>query len=377
MANIDIEKPNRSSSKELLLADHKYLCDSFRENEQIGERRIKFFITLVTAVMAASATLATSSEGIFNIKMDDDKRLAVIIFFALFFLLVIGIITLLRMIKRNSVTDGYKKDLDDIRQIFRDYYDEECVLEYYSPFHPQKIKANTSQNKKEAKEQIEVAEESKNNIKIRKFGGLTHMTSAINSLVFAGLIGILLVRCNIYIIIAAIVIACVLSFLGQYMYIKRRAKENKDKIKEFKYSHAGGIVYRLENNKLKFLVITAKENKSHFVFPKGHIEEDEDHKSTAIREVLEESGVLTRVKRPVGSICFSEKEENGKKKDNTIKFYLMEYLDQLNSKNEGRLLDWYEYNNARDLLSFPESKELLVKAKSIIDSEYLDKTRAK
>jgi hypothetical protein len=47
----------RERSKELLLADHKYICDSFWKNEEPGEKRVQFFITLVTAVLAAVATI--------------------------------------------------------------------------------------------------------------------------------------------------------------------------------------------------------------------------------------------------------------------------------------------------------------------------------
>ena len=49
---------NSESVKDLLLADYKYFGESFWKNEEIGETRVRFFITLVTAVLAALAALA-------------------------------------------------------------------------------------------------------------------------------------------------------------------------------------------------------------------------------------------------------------------------------------------------------------------------------
>ncbi|MFX1586933.1 MAG: hypothetical protein ACFFC1_02155 [Promethearchaeota archaeon] len=103
MTDNTIQKQDKNNCKELLIEDYKYLCESFRENEQIGERRMKFFITLVTAIMAALATLATSNNGINNSHENHSQILFLIILFSLFFLLILGTITLLRMLKRNQV----------------------------------------------------------------------------------------------------------------------------------------------------------------------------------------------------------------------------------------------------------------------------------
>jgi hypothetical protein len=44
-------------SMEFLLADHKYFADSIWKNEEVGEKRLNVFITLVTAVIAALVAL--------------------------------------------------------------------------------------------------------------------------------------------------------------------------------------------------------------------------------------------------------------------------------------------------------------------------------
>ena len=57
-------KDKREISKEYLLAEYKHFSDSFWRNEEIGEKRVNFFITLVTAVMAAFVALITKGGKI-------------------------------------------------------------------------------------------------------------------------------------------------------------------------------------------------------------------------------------------------------------------------------------------------------------------------
>ena len=56
---------------------------------------------------------------------------------------------------------------------------------------------------------------------------------------------------------------------------------------------AGVIVFKRERGKLKYLVI--KSFTGVFGFPKGHIEAGETEKEAAVREVLEETGITTRI----------------------------------------------------------------------------------
>ena len=359
-------KQDIDHSKELLIADYKYLCDSFRENEQIGERRIKFFITLVTAVLAACATLITSNNGFINTKEDYERLVIAVIFFSLFFLLVIGIITLLRMIQRNRVTDGYKRDLDEIRQRFKDYFDKNNALEDYAPFGAQIVRTVYSQNNN-----IEI-ESNSGRIKLRRFGGLTHTTAAMNSLILAGIVGGLLLGDKLWLTIVSIILVFVSSFVVQYLYINNSSKRNKELLHKYDFTHAGGVVVRLKENKPEFLIVTAKENRNHYVLPKGHIEQGEEHRTTAIREVLEESGILAQPKRPVGSICFLLNNKDTRKEEFIrSKFYLMEYLEELEEKKEGRIIRWCDYKEAINLLSFEDSKSLLAQTRSILESEFV------
>jgi len=97
--NMDAEK--------LLLADLEHFGEMFRWNEETGERRVSFLITLVTAILAALVALATSDPP-----PDAMKEIAA---GALISVLVIGIITFLRMLQRDRVSKEYKRLQSDIR----------------------------------------------------------------------------------------------------------------------------------------------------------------------------------------------------------------------------------------------------------------------
>ncbi len=122
-------------------------------------------------------------------------------------------------------------------------------------------------------------------------------------------------------------------------------------------THAGGIVVRLEQEIIKYLVITAKKNPKHWVLPKGHIESGERIEETALREVLEETGIKARLLSPLNILQF-----NTGNKIVTAKFYLMAYVEDT-KQSEERTLRWCSYDEALSILTFPDTKELLRLAK--------------
>jgi hypothetical protein len=126
MGNQATDEP-KGHSVNFLLAEYRYLGDCFWRNEEIGERRVNFFITLVTAAITALVTLATRKQG----DLGEDEVYFIVVF-ALLALLSFGIVTLLRMIHRNTVTDEYKDAMKMIRDRFRDW-DDKRLKDYY-PF---------------------------------------------------------------------------------------------------------------------------------------------------------------------------------------------------------------------------------------------------
>lgn len=155
---------------------------------------------------------------------------------------------------------------------------------------------------------------------------------------------------------------------------------------------AGGIVFRKNKGKIELLL--GKHSGYHkWVLPKGLVEEEEDPKDTAVREVEEEIGVKARIidPTPLKEIRyfyfadFSEQtgidskgrktvrrviryqEEGGKKVkvQKRVVFYLMKYLsgDPNNHGWEMEDAGWFPYSKALSMLAFNTEKEALKEAK--------------
>lgn len=329
---------DKDHAKAFLLAELEYLTDSFWKNEQTGETRVNWFIGLVTAVVAALVALATSEEHA------GTPSLRVIVIASLLSLLALGTITLLRVLKRNETTDEYKRGLDHIRQLFRDRFDGQRILQGYLPF-PASAHAP------------------------RKFGGLTHIVAVLNSLLFAGIAGTTLYPVADQIAPAAppiapgwaylaAVVGFVLSAAGQFRYIRSRAKAAKKVLHEDDPTHAGGIVYRLINGAPEYLLVgPSKEIPDLWLFPKGHIEKGELHGEAALREVQEEAGVRAWL---LGLVGASRYEVLGGPKVKA-KYYLMEALYETRP-TESRRKAWFSFERALAALTHEDNKRLLIEA---------------
>lgn len=118
--------PDDGLGADLLRRDYDYWAECFWKNEESGERRLQFLITLVTAVMAGlgalfgyvvaagrSATPALTMDQAVGEAADVVLRVAIP---ALGGLLLVGIVTFLRMVHRDRVTDDYKERLDQLRR---------------------------------------------------------------------------------------------------------------------------------------------------------------------------------------------------------------------------------------------------------------------
>ncbi len=103
---------------QLLNSDLERLNQSFWRNEELGETRVRFFVGLVTAVISALVALATVKRGQNEEFLVPGLDFWALALFALISLLLIGLLTFWRMVRRNCVTDHYKEAMDDIRRQF-------------------------------------------------------------------------------------------------------------------------------------------------------------------------------------------------------------------------------------------------------------------
>ncbi len=107
----------QSDALSFLLNEFERLSDALSENEAVGERRVNFFITFVTAVLAGLIALATK-PGNDPMAPELVKVAPELVKAAAVSLLLIGLFTLLRIIHRNETTDDIFRRLDEIRRVF-------------------------------------------------------------------------------------------------------------------------------------------------------------------------------------------------------------------------------------------------------------------
>ncbi len=130
----------------------------------------------------------------------------------------------------------------------------------------------------------------------------------------------------------------------------------------------GGVV--IFRGKILLLFKSYRNKYEGWVLPKGTVEEGEEYKQTAAREVLEETGVKAAIIKYVGKSQYTfNVPEDKVSKD--VHWYLM-MSDSYYSKpqREEYFIDsgYYKYHEAYHLLKFSNEKAILEKAYS----EYLN-----
>jgi len=134
---------------------------------------------------------------------------------------------------------------------------------------------------------------------------------------------------------------------------------NLGKTKEKSY---GAVII---NEKGEFLLIK-HQNGAHWDFPKGHKENDETDRETAIREVLEETGLKVRL-----IDGFKEKSRYSPVPgvEKTVTFYLGFSMGKVSiQEDEVMEYEYLPYEEARERITFKESREIIKTAKQFIDT---------
>lgn len=122
------------------------------------------------------------------------------------------------------------------------------------------------------------------------------------------------------------------------------------------------------NEKKEFLLIKHR-NGEHWDFPKGHKEVDESDKETAIREVLEETGLQVRL-----IDGFREKSRYSPRPgvQKTVTYFMGFSMGHVTIQEEEVLeFEYLPFEEAKERITFPESREILKFAKQFMDT-YLD-----
>ena len=129
---------------------------------------------------------------------------------------------------------------------------------------------------------------------------------------------------------------------------------------------AGAIIYTIINEERQYLLI--RDFHGNYGFPKGHLEEGETEEEAAIREIREEVGLEVEL-----DTSFRE-ELNYLMPNGILKksiYYLASYRDQtpIMQEEEVQEIILLPYEEAMDLLTFDNMKEVLQKAERYLNEK--------
>ncbi len=132
------------------------------------------------------------------------------------------------------------------------------------------------------------------------------------------------------------------------------------------------VVYRLDEKKIKYLVLKRAEDWTGWELLKGGVDKDETPKKTAEREVKEEAGLDIEAKLSKEKNIFYSEKNNAKLKHVMTVFFAKSNSEEVQISNEHSEYKWVSSDEAMDLLSFEDIKELLKKVnEEIIEFENL------
>ena len=132
---------------------------------------------------------------------------------------------------------------------------------------------------------------------------------------------------------------------------------------------AGGVVYRVENGQLQFLIV--KDAGYHrWVLPKGLVRQSEDYAATAQREVHEETGVQAEVVAPLGEPESYIYTARGMRVFKSVHYYLMRYISGSieNHDHEIEEVCWVTPEEGQNLLAYGGAKIMLHRSLAILES---------
>jgi 8-oxo-dGTP pyrophosphatase MutT (NUDIX family) len=143
---------------------------------------------------------------------------------------------------------------------------------------------------------------------------------------------------------------------------------------------AGGVIYRKHGGTIEIALIHVRNR---WGLPKGHVEEGESISDTAIREVLEETGLEGRMRKRLGDIRYSYRDKRKGQEPiriyKRVYFYLLRYLrgDVRNHDHEVDEARWFPIEEAIRALRFATERRMVQRALAVLTARHSRPTVSK
>lgn len=132
---------------------------------------------------------------------------------------------------------------------------------------------------------------------------------------------------------------------------------------------SGGIVFRLTPDSKDIEILLIQDSKNRWTIPKGHIEQGETAKQTAIREIGEEAGLQhIQVLTWLGKIHFKYRRLD-KLVLMTTQVYLVRAVDKTETPTKEKWMNgirWFKFNDALEAIEYEDIEKLMLIAKKKI-----------
>ncbi|HPE11942.1 MAG: NUDIX hydrolase [Actinobacteria bacterium] len=132
---------------------------------------------------------------------------------------------------------------------------------------------------------------------------------------------------------------------------------------------AGGLVVRRDDKAVQVALIARYDRRNRLVWslPKGHVEEGETVEQAALREVLEETGLVASIVAPLGVIDFWFAVED-RRIHKTVHHFLMRYDSGVISDEDPEVVEvqWVDFEEVPARLAYRDERRLVAKARGML-----------
>jgi|TARA_Y100000310_G_scaffold124950_2_gene123786 8-oxo-dGTP pyrophosphatase MutT (NUDIX family) len=136
--------------------------------------------------------------------------------------------------------------------------------------------------------------------------------------------------------------------------------------KMHKQKSCGAVVFKRQNNSVKYLLLHYEEG--HWDFPKGKQEKDETEQQTAKREIKEETGItdIIFIKDFKESMNYVFRYDDKVIYKEVIFFLAETSTEEINLSHEHIGYVWMTFENTFSKLTFKNAKTILTKANQFL-----------